>query len=221
MLKDRNEEIGKRIKQQREALGLTQSQLAEMIDKEDPVNGVKGVSEVTIRNWEKGTKITINRLEELSKIFDCDISFLLGESGEFTRIKYMPVNEYLGLDQETIKVLKENYIIRDILSRLVEHDTLFEYIYFYVYNDTKEFKDEFWYKSFLESCIHDLLDNFLRSEWELIHKAMLKPVIPIKELKPTKQVGKAKIQLPIAEYVKIEISPEYKLNSLKTKLTPP
>ncbi|NCB52846.1 MAG: XRE family transcriptional regulator [Clostridia bacterium] len=64
------------IQTQRRAKGWTQSELAEKA----------GYSMVrSVGCWEKGEAITLPLLEKLSKLFECDIGYLLGEYEEETK----------------------------------------------------------------------------------------------------------------------------------------
>lgn len=60
--------VGKAIAEQRRASGLTQAQLAEMIDLEQEA----------ISRWERGTRVpTLYRLQQLSDALDCSVDQLL------------------------------------------------------------------------------------------------------------------------------------------------
>lgn len=73
---DRAEKIGKRIKTERERLGITQGELGEKIT--EILNSEGGVAQATISGWERGKQIPpLNQILVLSKIFGCDCGYLL------------------------------------------------------------------------------------------------------------------------------------------------
>ncbi|MFC0268017.1 helix-turn-helix domain-containing protein [Kushneria aurantia] len=69
-------DLGRRIRERREACGLSKAELARQV----------GVSDVTISYWENGTikRVGHSRLEPLSRALRCDIQYLLGNQQEST-----------------------------------------------------------------------------------------------------------------------------------------
>lgn len=101
--------IGKKIKQRRLELDMTQEQLGEML----------GVTKVSICNWEKGIKFpSTENLIELSKIFNVSIDYLIGNdcyvaSEENKNYSVIMANEEIKLVQELRKHQK-------LYSRIVD-----------------------------------------------------------------------------------------------------
>ena len=91
--------IGKKIKQRRLELDMTQEQLGEML----------GVTKVSICNWEKEIKFpSTENLIELSKIFNASIDYLIGNdcyvaSEENKNYSVTMANEEIKLVQELRK----------------------------------------------------------------------------------------------------------------------
>lgn len=91
-----------RLKELRKEKGLTQTDLAELLE----------VTKVTIHNWETGvSSIKSNRLKKLCEIFDVDATYLLG----YSSVKNETDTKVAVLD-ETLKklhVIKDNMILRE------------------------------------------------------------------------------------------------------------
>ena len=90
---------GTRIKKERKALGLTQSQLMEQIGRAPDSYRVLG-------RWEKGDAIPLlSDLVELCNIFNCDLGYLIGEHATKRHIN-ANICEVTGLSEKAIEVLK-------------------------------------------------------------------------------------------------------------------
>ena len=64
------DKLGERIKSARQSMGMTRSQLAEILD----------VAERTVRGWEAGTRhpSNLNMLVQIATALKCDANYLLG-----------------------------------------------------------------------------------------------------------------------------------------------
>ncbi|MFT4064864.1 helix-turn-helix domain-containing protein [Paraburkholderia sp.] len=84
--------VGKAIADRRRANGLTQAQLAEMIDLEQEA----------ISRWERGTRVpTIHRLQQLSDALDCSVDQLLQRGSKRPNDQMANIAEALkGLDPD-------------------------------------------------------------------------------------------------------------------------
>lgn len=91
-----------RLKELRKEKGLTQADLAELLE----------VTKVTIHNWETGvSSIKTDRLKKLCEIFDVDATYLLG----YNNVKNEADIKVSVLD-ETLKklhIIKDNMILRE------------------------------------------------------------------------------------------------------------
>lgn len=109
-----NNVLGDRIKKEREEKCLSQEQLAEKL-------GLAKESRQTISAWESGKrKPTIDLLEKLSDLFDCDLDYLAGHYEYKTRGN-TDIYEETGLSESaigTLRNLTENEI--SFLNRLLE-----------------------------------------------------------------------------------------------------
>ncbi len=93
------EDIHKRIKERRQALTMTQGELAEKI------NGGIGGAHTQISSWENQGKIPgTDSLIKLCDALDCDIDFLLGVQDE-PRKATCDVMEQTGLSSEAVEFL--------------------------------------------------------------------------------------------------------------------
>lgn len=103
----RRKEIGRRIKKERKRLALTQSDLAAKISTVENSTGAIGQS--TVASWENMTTIPpLSRLIILSDIFDCDISYLLGDI-ETRKWETTDIKKYIGLSSGAIDALHTAY----------------------------------------------------------------------------------------------------------------
>ena len=92
--------LANRIRLERESQSLSQEQLAEKL-------GLAKESRQTISAWESGKrKPSLDLLEKLSDLFECDLDYLTGRYECKTR-GYTDVNEKTGLSEEAIKTLSE------------------------------------------------------------------------------------------------------------------
>lgn len=84
--------VGAAIAERRRALGLTQAQLAELIDLEQEA----------ISRWERGTRVpTLYRLQQLSDALDCTVDVLLRRGSRHIDDQSAAVSDALnGLDEE-------------------------------------------------------------------------------------------------------------------------
>lgn len=91
-----------RLKELRKEKGLTQTDLAELVE----------VTKVTIHNWETGvSSIKSDRLKKLCEIFDVDATYLLGYSSVKNEadIKVAVLDETL----KKLHIIKDNMILRE------------------------------------------------------------------------------------------------------------
>ena len=103
----RKGEIGKRIKDERKRLKLTQDELAARVSTAEGSHDPIGQS--TVSSWEKGATLPpIGRLIILAHIFDCDIAYLLGDI-KSRRWEHTDINQYTGLTYEAISTLHTAY----------------------------------------------------------------------------------------------------------------
>lgn len=97
-------EIGKKIRQNREELGLTQGQLGEMLSKN--IKEQKSVH--AISEYESGKTLPpLQTLFNLCNVFNCDLGYLLGEEeySDKTKLNTTLVEE-LGLPYDVIHKIK-------------------------------------------------------------------------------------------------------------------
>lgn len=89
--------IGERVRQEREAAGMTMEALAAEI----------GTTRQTISRWERGdgVEITLNMLVRLCNIFNCEMGYLLCEYDCKTRVA-TDIQHETGLDENVIQYLK-------------------------------------------------------------------------------------------------------------------
>lgn len=100
----RRDIIAERIKRERkEVLNITQDELAERIT--TALNLEKDMSQSTVASWENGKTIPpLDKLIVLSSIFNCDISYLLGDYPERRRDS-ADVCKITGLSEESSTIL--------------------------------------------------------------------------------------------------------------------
>lgn len=91
------EQIGKRIRAEREERRWSQKKLGEML----------GVVSKQISIYESGTLPPMSNLLALCKLFDCELGYLLGEDDYANQTKLeTKIHETTGLSRESIKVLE-------------------------------------------------------------------------------------------------------------------
>lgn len=103
-------EMGKRIKDRRKEKGFTQPALAEKM----------GVSDRTIKDWEKGKldgKVNMSNLLELFSILKIDMNYLLGN--DYSTVKVQKMCEYTGLTEEAINKLHYSHDNALSLSHII------------------------------------------------------------------------------------------------------
>lgn len=92
--------LANRIRLERESKSLSQEQLAEKL-------GLAKESRQTISAWESGKrKPSLDLLEKLSDLFECDLDYLTGRYEYKTR-GHTDIYEKTGLSEEAIKSLSE------------------------------------------------------------------------------------------------------------------
>lgn len=107
---NRSKEIGRRIKFEREALGLTQKQLLEMVF-------MSSKSTASVRNYEQGKQLPdMETMCRMCDIFDCDFGYLIGDYQEKRRVT-ADVCAQTGLSEEAVKKLMK---YREIYPGCVE-----------------------------------------------------------------------------------------------------
>lgn len=108
--------IGSRIKEEREHLGLTQTELLNRIYKSEK-------SHKTLTAWETGKRLPdLDSLALMADIFHCDIGYLLGDYNEHTRVSSDIVKE-TALSEKAVELLVKlalvNKSISGTLSRFI------------------------------------------------------------------------------------------------------
>lgn len=109
--------MGKRIKAERKRKGLTQTEmLAEIYLSEKSV--------ASLRSWENGVRApSVSDLDEMARLFDCDVAYLLGESSD-RHWKGKEVFEYTGISAKAADHLhhisQDRYIRNAALPLLSE-----------------------------------------------------------------------------------------------------
>lgn len=113
------ENIGARIREERNKLNLTQSQFAVKM-------GLSSESRQTITNWETGKAWPhFDELDKMCQLFNCDLSYLLCDHEYRTR-SVKDIHEVTGLSKESIAVLigLKGSRMNDLLitlSKILEH----------------------------------------------------------------------------------------------------
>ena len=111
----RKSEIGKRIKDERKRLKLTQDELAARVSTAEGSHDPIGQS--TVSSWEKGATLPpIGRLIILAHIFDCDIAYLLGDI-KSRKWEHTDINQYTGL---TFAAISTHFPATKLISLMVE-----------------------------------------------------------------------------------------------------
>lgn len=122
--------IGRRIKERRKQLGLTQKELAAKIN---PGIEIEDAPHTQITNWENGVRAPeTESLIRLCNALNCDIDYLLGAIDVPRRAVY-DVKEQTGLSDSAVHSLvvakQQNYIAGlDILSALLSDRKFWEAI---------------------------------------------------------------------------------------------
>ncbi|MBR4472135.1 MAG: helix-turn-helix transcriptional regulator [Oscillospiraceae bacterium] len=99
---ERSQIIAERIRAERKALNLTQEELAGEVA---ALTGDEVIGQNTISDWERGISIPpLNRIFALSKLFQCDCGYLLGDYEEKTHNENY-ISEETGLSPESVRYL--------------------------------------------------------------------------------------------------------------------
>ena len=94
--------VGKRLKQRRILLGLSQTQMADML----------GISFQQIQKYEKGTnRISASRLVDLSNVLEVNITYFFNEKGKNES------KDDLTAQRETLTLVRNYYKITDKKKR--------------------------------------------------------------------------------------------------------
>ena len=106
--------LGKRIKEQRKKMNLTQKQLGEIIN----------VTKVSICCYEKGTRTpTLETLKVLSETFNVDINYVLGNDSYQIAESDEKYGSYISKEEMTfIQEIRKNNILHE---RLIENPKRF------------------------------------------------------------------------------------------------
>ena len=91
---------GERIKEMRNKKGLTQTQLASMLDGGETDRGKSKISE-----YEHGKNLTLKNLQELANVLECDVDYLLG-CIDHPEITTAWIAEQIPLSRDAIESLK-------------------------------------------------------------------------------------------------------------------
>lgn len=104
------ETIGRAIAKYRQAVGLTQAELAEIL----------GISNDAVSRMERGKTIpTVVRLVELAEIFRCDVADLITDSSNRSLDQARSLERILqGLDAE------ERVLLLDLVDKLIQWKTI-------------------------------------------------------------------------------------------------
>jgi len=95
-------EVGKRLKERRIFLGLSQTELANMLD----------ISFQQVQKYEKGTnRISASRLVDLSNVLDVNITYFFNEKGKNES------KDDLMAQRETLTLVRNYYKITDKKKR--------------------------------------------------------------------------------------------------------
>lgn len=117
--------IARRIKAEREALGLSKEALGEMLN----------VNRNTITAWErqddKGRYPPLGDLARMCKLFNCELDYLLGEYNCKTRAA-TDIQAETGLSEKAIGRLRdkgrESKVFRETLNELIENPMFYELV---------------------------------------------------------------------------------------------
>lgn len=147
---DRLKSIGKRIKDNRKRLGLTQKELLEKVYLSEK-------SVASLRKWENGERLPdLDTLARMAEVFECDIGYLLGDYDE-ANFPTHKICELTGLSEPAVSRLckMEEKSIRERAAgwrgfpeeqELTVLNTLLEqgfYILYYLYQYLFESYDSF------------------------------------------------------------------------------
>lgn len=100
--------IGKRIKQKRKQLGKTQEVFAEELS----------VTVGYVSQFERGiTKLSLDRLSEISALLNCDLSFLV--SGVTTENIDYSQNEFLNNYSKLSN--RDKQVVRDLIDSMIKN----------------------------------------------------------------------------------------------------
>lgn len=99
--------IGDRIRERREALNMSQSELANRLDKHD--------NHQTISCWENGNKFYLSSFDKLCDALDCDCGYLFGMYKE-SKLEYHDMKNYTGLTEDAARVLQDMVASDDTIA---------------------------------------------------------------------------------------------------------
>lgn len=107
-----NERFSKRLKEIRNAAGLTQTELADIL----------GVSRGSISNYENNERTPdIEFLNTLATYFELPIDFVIGRTDNI-KLEYANMSEQYGLSDEACEILKNDIRIGNLMSDILCHD---------------------------------------------------------------------------------------------------
>ncbi len=114
--KQRCENIGSRIRDMRKKHNLTQTRLAEEIDRlcnDDDKESF--MSQSTVSGWENGTTLPpLSKLIVLASIFDCDVSYLLCDYDEEKK-EVSDVSKLTGLSEASLRrIIFEIFMVGEL-----------------------------------------------------------------------------------------------------------
>ena len=108
-------EVSERIRELREAKGLTQDELAEALGYQN---------RQTVTKWETGTLPTMDALKKLCVFFNISSEYILGLT-RYSHVENEQISELTGLSDESIEVLREiNKRRKAFPSSVLEKGTL-------------------------------------------------------------------------------------------------
>ena len=127
--------VGCRLKNARDALGITRERLCDMLNEREP--DMKQLHPDTLKQWELGrNQINIAWIPAICKALNCDTGYLFGEHEEKTYLT-CDIREKIGLEESAIAKLThlkkiDSYYSRtmaSLLSSMITDDSLLPKIY--------------------------------------------------------------------------------------------
>jgi transcriptional regulator with XRE-family HTH domain len=126
-------EIGRRIRMERQRMGLSQEELAGTLKD----NMYVSVGQNTISYWESGSRIPpLDRIVSLAQVFGCDVGYLLCDYDEHIR-ETADISEITGLRENTINILRASNNQKraqraSVIDALVSNPWIIDTLYLYL-----------------------------------------------------------------------------------------
>jgi len=150
-----------RLRNAREAKGLTQKELAQLFNEKYGKGSIDGTGGMygSIKKWENGTMPTLDRISNLCELLDCDLDYLTGKIKELKR-EDADIAKVTGLTPANIHKLKHWQLLKpqkiEVLNSFIG-SPYFDSIIFRLTN----------YKDYLEQ--YNTLSNKLTEQNKKIH----------------------------------------------------